>query len=68
MQQRLNKTIVFVTHDLREAMLLGTRIALLEGGRLIGLYTAAEFGRATEPVAAAYLAAFGAGEKSNPRI
>ena len=26
---RLDKTIVFVTHDLREALLLGTRIALL---------------------------------------
>ena len=67
LQQRLNKTIVFVTHDLREALLLGTRIALLEDGRLVGLYTSADFVRATEPVAAAYLAAFGAGEKTIPR-
>ena len=64
LQKRLNKTIVFVTHDLREALHLGTRIALQEGGRLVGLYTAADFVHATEPVAAAYLAAFGAGEKT----
>ena len=32
LQVRLKKTIVFVTHDMREALLLGTRIALLEAG------------------------------------
>ncbi|MBI3667882.1 MAG: ATP-binding cassette domain-containing protein [Acidobacteria bacterium] len=58
LQQKLNKTILFVTHDLREALLLGTRVALFEAGRLVGLYTPAEFLRATEPYAAAYLAAF----------
>ncbi len=62
LQQRLGKTIVFVTHDLPEALLLATRIALLEAGRLVGVYTPAEFLRATEPVAAAYVAAFRAGE------
>ncbi len=35
--RRLNKTIVFVTHDIREALLLGERIALLQGGRLVAL-------------------------------
>jgi len=59
LEKRLNKTIVFVTHDLREALLLATRIALLEGGRLVGIYTPAEFLRAPDPVAAAYVAAFG---------
>ena len=29
---RLNKTVVFVTHDLREALRLGSRIALMEDG------------------------------------
>ncbi len=62
LQKRLAKTILFVTHDLREALVLGDRIALLEGGRLMGLYTPAEFQRADEPLAAAYLAAFRAGD------
>ena len=35
LQQRLRKTVVFVTHDLREALLLGTRIALMEAGQLV---------------------------------
>src|SRR5437660_2094945 len=36
--ERLGKTIVFVTHNLRAALLLGTRIALLANGRLVGVY------------------------------
>ena len=36
LQKRLSKTIVFVTHDVREALLLGNRIALLEAGKMIG--------------------------------
>jgi osmoprotectant transport system ATP-binding protein len=35
--RRLAKTIVFVTHDIREALLLGQRIALLHAGRLVAL-------------------------------
>src|SRR5271156_4432255 len=35
LQRRLHKTVVFVTHDLREALRLGSRIALLEAGRLV---------------------------------
>src|SRR5712692_5719007 len=35
LSRRLRKTIVFVTHDLREALLLASRIALLESGRLV---------------------------------
>jgi len=62
LQQRLNKTIVFVTHDMREALLLGTRIALLEAGKLVGVYTPAEFLKASDPLAAAYVAAFRAGD------
>ncbi len=58
LQKRLQKTIVFVTHDTREALLLGTRIAFLDAGRLMGVYTPEEFLHATEPLAAAYLAAF----------
>ena len=59
LQQRLQKTIVFVTHDLREALMLATRIGLFEAGRLCGLYTPDEFLRATEPTAAEYVKAVG---------
>lgn len=60
-QQRLQKTILFVTHDMREALLIGTRIALLEAGALTGVYGPADFLRATEPTAAAYVSAFRGG-------
>ncbi len=66
LQSRLRKTIVFVTHDMREALLLGTRIALLEAGRLVGVFTPGEFLQAPDPIAAAYVAAFRTGDgKSN---
>ncbi|WOC16898.1 choline ABC transporter ATP-binding protein [Pseudochrobactrum sp. MP213Fo] len=35
LQEKLKKTIVFVSHDLDEAMKLGNRIAIMEGGRII---------------------------------
>jgi len=59
LQQRLGKTIVFVTHDLREALLLATRIVLFEDGRLAGVYTPEGFVKANDPVCAAYLRAVG---------
>ncbi|MGA3324824.1 MAG: ATP-binding cassette domain-containing protein [Terriglobia bacterium] len=66
LQERLKKTIVFVTHDMREALLLGTRIALLETGKLVGVYKPDEFLQAPDPIVAAYVAAFRAGDgKSN---
>lgn len=39
LQQDLKKTIVFITHDLNEAMLLGDRILLLKDGRLVQVGT-----------------------------
>jgi osmoprotectant transport system ATP-binding protein len=63
LQKRLRKTVVFVTHDLREALLLGTRIALMEAGQLITVQTPEEFLNSTEPLAAAYKDAFGTGLK-----
>ena len=64
LQQRLHKTVVFVTHDLREALRLGSRIALMEAGRLVTLLTPQEFLRSTDPWAAAYVRAFGDGLES----
>jgi osmoprotectant transport system ATP-binding protein len=43
LQQRLNKTVVFVTHDVSEALMLGDRIALMEAGSLCGVYAPREF-------------------------
>ena len=59
LQNRLRKTVVFVTHDLREALLLGTRIAMMEAGRLVTAQTPAYFVQSTEPMVAAYVHAFG---------
>ena len=61
LQARLKKTIVFVTHDLHEALLLATRIALLDAGKLVGTFTPDEFLRSPDPTASAYVAAFGDG-------
>ncbi|HVP55844.1 MAG TPA: ATP-binding cassette domain-containing protein [Candidatus Eisenbacteria bacterium] len=60
LQSRLQKTVVFVTHDLHEALLLGTRIALMEAGRLVTILTPEEFLHSEEPLVAAYVDAFGA--------
>ena len=35
LQQRLKKTIVFVSHDLDEALKIGSHIAIMEGGRIV---------------------------------
>ena len=57
--RELGKTAVFVTHDLHEAMLLGTRIALMEKGRIVFLGAPAEFLNADIPLARAYLETIG---------
>jgi glycine betaine/proline transport system ATP-binding protein len=41
-QKRLKRTIIFVSHDLDEAVKLGRRIAIMEGGRIIQIGTAQE--------------------------
>jgi glycine betaine/proline transport system ATP-binding protein len=40
LQKHLKKTIIFVSHDLDEAMKLGNRIAILQGGRIVQCGTA----------------------------
>jgi len=39
LQERLGKTIIFVTHDLDEALKLGTRIALMKDGAIVQIGT-----------------------------
>ena len=63
LQQKLQKTVVFVTHDLHEAMLLGTRIALLEEGTPVAINTPDEFLKSPEPLIAKYVQAFGSFEQ-----
>jgi osmoprotectant transport system ATP-binding protein len=53
---RLNKTIVFVTHDLREALLLASRIILLEKGRIIASASPQDFPRIDHPEVRAFTA------------
>jgi glycine betaine/proline transport system ATP-binding protein len=35
LQQKRNRTIIFVSHDLDEAFKIGNRIAIMEGGRIV---------------------------------
>lgn len=63
LQERLGKTVVFVTHDVGEALLLGDRVALLDAGSLRGIYTPQEFLAATDSAAKPYVDAFRAGQQ-----
>lgn len=53
--RRMGKTAVFVTHDLHEAMLLGSRIALMERGRIVFLGTPEDFRSSEVELARSYL-------------
>jgi osmoprotectant transport system ATP-binding protein len=54
--RRLGKTIVFVTHDLREALLLASRIVLLQNGRIVASAKPQEFLRIDHPEVKAFSA------------
>ena len=60
LQQHLRKTVVFVTHDIREAFLLGSRIALIEEGRLVANGTPEELRRSEHPEAQVFLSSLNA--------
>jgi osmoprotectant transport system ATP-binding protein len=66
LQQRMKKTVIFVTHDLREALLLADRIALMEDGRLIVDLPVSEFKRSQEPLVRAYMEAFSGSPDPQP--
>lgn len=55
LQQRLGKTMVFVTHDVREAFLLASRIALLKNGKTVLLGRPADFLQSREPEVQAFV-------------
>jgi len=57
--KELGKTTVFVTHDLREALLLGTRVMLLEKGKIVADAPPKEFLTVDEPEVKAFAAVLG---------
>lgn len=59
LQQKLQKTVLFVTHDLHEALSLGTRIALLDEGGLVSVSTPQSFLNSPLPLVNQYVEAFG---------
>ncbi len=56
LRKSFRKTALFVTHDIREALMLGTRIALLSNGRIDVIAQAEDFMAARTPEAQAFLA------------
>ncbi len=64
--RRLNKTIVFVTHDVREALLLASRIALLHAGHLVALAPPQDFLRLDHPEVHAFTASLAVSNGVSP--
>jgi len=48
-QSQLRKTVVFVTHDIEEALLLGDRIAIMNQGKIIAIDTPANLLLPSQP-------------------
>jgi len=57
LQRRLGQAMVFVTHDVREGLLLGTRIGVMQAGRLVFLGTPEQFRDSEQPECRAFLGA-----------
>ena len=56
LQRQLNKAVIFVTHDIREALRLGSRILLLASGAVDTEAAAGDFSNAQSEEARAFLA------------
>ena len=54
LERKLGKTMVFVTHDVREAFILGSRIALLKDGKMVLLGRPEELTKSNDPEAKAF--------------
>ena len=63
LQQKVRKTVVFVTHDVGEALMLGDRIALMEQGRLRSVDTPEAFVRSLDEIARQYIEVYRAGNE-----
>ncbi len=61
--RQLRKTVLLVTHDLDEALLLGDRIVLLEEGRVVAHLEPDAFLQSREPAVTEYVRAFHRGER-----
>jgi osmoprotectant transport system ATP-binding protein len=55
LKSSLGKTVIFVTHDVREALMLGSRIALMDKGKIVLVETPEGFRQSTHEYARAYL-------------
>jgi len=53
---KLGTTVLFVTHDVAEALLLADRIALFDAGKIVGIFTPDEFTHCTDARVQPYLA------------
>jgi osmoprotectant transport system ATP-binding protein len=58
LKKTLQTTVVFVTHDVAEALMLGDRIALMDSGKLKGIFAPAEFLRSPDDSVQPYINAF----------
>jgi osmoprotectant transport system ATP-binding protein len=62
LQERLKKTLVFVTHDVREALLLAHRIGLVKDGKMVLLGPPSDLLHSKDPEARAFAACVSDGE------
>ena len=62
LQERLQKTLVFVTHDVREALLLAHRIGLVKDGKMVLLGPPSDLLQSNDPEARAFAACASDGE------
>jgi osmoprotectant transport system ATP-binding protein len=65
-RRKLSKTVVFVTHDVAEALMLGDRIALMDSGALKGVFTPKEFLGSQDAAVRPYVTAFRAAQQMFP--
>jgi osmoprotectant transport system ATP-binding protein len=57
LSRKVSKTTVLVTHDLREALLLATRVVLLDAGRIVAEASPEDFLKLDQKVARDFMAA-----------